>query len=199
MQSPYWTDKVEQFEILNKANTHKICFAGDSFFDRFQLEEFLDKYDVFNRSIGYEFTGSLLNRYQTTVLNSNPDVIYLYIGGNDIANGINEETILINIKALIDKTISNRIKLKIISILPRGINYKPRIQDVSLLNKNIFYLNASIEKLCMVNNVYFLNIYSDFSDEQGFLCKELTNDNIHLNGEGYSQLVKLLIPFLDRA
>jgi lysophospholipase L1-like esterase len=46
-------------------------------------------------------------------------------------------------------------------------------------------LNIEIEKLCNEMQVTYIDLYSSFIDETGYLNPAYTNDNLHLLGEGY--------------
>ncbi len=42
-------------------------------------------------------------------------------------------------------------------------------------------LNDLLQSQCKIYGIEFLDVYADFSDEQGALIKELSDDNVHIN------------------
>ena len=118
IKGSYWQDKVSQYEVLNSIGGEKIFFVGDSMVDRYNVEEFFPRKNIFNRGNAWDDTYTLLSRIDNTVLNGNPKKIILFIGGNDILYGVDKSIFLNNLKELCERIISKKVELIVISILP---------------------------------------------------------------------------------
>ena len=70
---------------------------------------------------------------------------------------------------------------------------------LELLDARIPYSsrNPEIEKLATKYGYSFVDLFSDFADEDGYLKKELTPDGIHLNDKGYLKYSSHLLPLLQ--
>ena len=51
----------------------------------------------------------------------------------------------------------------------------------------ILYFNKILEQKCKENNFIFFDIYNDYVDEYGFLCKELSDGGVHIKNGVYIQ------------
>jgi lysophospholipase L1-like esterase len=185
----YWQDKFSEYKILNQYIKGNIIFLGDSFVDRFNLNEFFPGKNILNRGIGNDDSRSLLARLNDNAINAHPKKIYIFIGTNDIIHKIPESETISNLEKIYKKIITNKITLNVIFLLPvrktSGINNK----KITLLNEHIF-------QLCKKLNIRYFNVYEKFIDEEMELRKELTNDGLHLNGNGYLVFVKYFKSFI---
>ncbi len=51
--------------------------------------------------------------------------------------------------------------------------------------KYVQYFNQCIEKKCKEYNYIFFNVYNKYIDNNGFLSKNLSDNNVHINDEKY--------------
>ena len=89
-KSEYWQLKYDSFVVQN-ANLSKgqIVFVGDSITDFYPLDDYYADLNLatYNRGIGGDTTGGLLDRMKVSLYDLAPSKIVLMIGINDIFGG----------------------------------------------------------------------------------------------------------------
>ena len=105
----------------------RILLLGDSITESFNTQKLLLEFKIINKGISGNNSTHLLKRLDRDLLASNPDIVFILIGTNDIANGFSDEKILSNISSIIEITMTklNGSKIFITSILPTRDN-QPR-------------------------------------------------------------------------
>lgn len=161
-------------------NDKKILLVGDSITASFDTRKLLPEFNIINKALSGNKSAHLLKRLQRELLASYPDIIFILIGTNDIAQGFTDKEILTNIRSILKST-SESILVKnifITSILPTR-NNEPRP------NRRIRDLNKKIQIIADELNVNCLDLYSLFVDGTGQLMNDLTYDGLHLNEKAY--------------
>lgn len=172
---------------------HKsILLLGDSITESFNTQKLLSEFKIINKGISGNNSTHLLKRLDRDLLASNPDIVFILIGTNDIANGFSDEKILSNISSIIEITMTklNGSKIFITSILPTRDN-QPRP------NERIQGLNKQVQIIAKELNVNYLNLYSLFVDETRQLIFNLTEDGLHLNNRAYFIWANILRKLLE--
>ena len=171
-----------------------------------------------NQGISGETSYGLLRRVKI-LDQSKPRVIFVMIGINDLIRGVREVTLVANQQEIIRhlKAAHPQARIVVQSILPhRGEHaskrylastkddpapdQNPRPLWVDRLpkipNQRIAKLNQKLAKVAQQEKVEYLDLYSLFIDDQGYLHEDLTTDGLHLSTEGYtvwrSQLEQLI-------
>lgn len=199
----YYDKKCEAFALENaNFSQGQIVFIGDSITDGYILANYYADLPiaVYNRGIGGDTTGGVLRRLKTSVLDISPSKIVIMIGINDINGGINTEEIIENYNKILSKIKEELPNTKVycMSILPLNKdleNYTTINVDKSL--EIIKKTNIAIEELAICYEYEFVNIFNSFADDNGYLCKELSIDGIHLTPEGYSKWTAGVKPLLN--
>lgn len=160
-----------------------IVFLGDSITEGGSWNELFDDADILNRGIGGDTTRGVLNRLDE-VIRHQPSKLFLMIGTNDIGFGIDTETIAKNYEAILHAIIKGSPKTEIFvqSVLPVNLS------STSFLphnNAGVLKLNQRINEICEKLNLRHIDLHLHFSDTNGNLKAELTNDGLHLLGSGY--------------
>jgi len=172
---------------------HKsILLLGDSITESFNTQKLLSEFKIINKGISGNNSTHLLKRLDRDLLASNPDIVFILIGTNDIANGFSDEKILSNISSIIELTMTklNGSKIFITSILPTRDN-QPRP------NERIQGLNKQVQIIAKELNVNYLNLYFLFVDETRQLIFNLTEDGLHLNNRAYFIWANILRKLLE--
>lgn len=175
--------------MLNK----KILLIGDSITEGFNIKMFLSEFNILNKGVSGNNSDDLLKRIETDLLAHSPEIVFILIGTNDLAQGFSDAETISNVKNIVEKISSqlNKCKIYLTSILPtRNNELRP--------NERIKQLNKKLEKTAVKLNVGYLNLYPLFKDEEDQLRKEFTDDGLHLNESAYKNWAKYLKEFLEK-
>ncbi len=170
--------KVSLFEVLSESKAD-VAMVGDSLTEGARWDEFFPDVKIINRGICSDITSGVENRI-SSIIKTNPEKIFLMIGINDIALGIEQEEIYSNIESIIKKISSElpETKIYIQSILP--------VASDDINRQTIININTDLQKLCESNGITYVDLHSRFVNEDGYLnTKYADKDGLHLNGLGY--------------
>lgn len=182
--------------------------AGDSLSLWFPSGLLPDQATWLNQGISGETSYGLLRRVKHFDL-TQPRVIFVMIGINDLIQGVQEETLKANYREIIQhlKTAHPQTRIVVQSILPHGGDRarqrylaaaamapnalspeRPLWVDrlPAIPNQRIQTLNHQLAELAQLENVEFLDLYPFFVGADGLLQPELTTDGLHLSAEGYA-------------
>lgn len=112
----------------------------------------------------------------------NFESVFLYIGGNDAANGTDIELIEEMYDQLIVQLQSSNPNLKIYisKVAPRG-------------DTDVSSLNTLIERLSAHHEIEIVDIFAAFHDKNGFVCNRyFNNDSIHPSPSGVKRILGTL-------
>jgi lysophospholipase L1-like esterase len=200
VETTYYDKRIEVFKLLkNKMNNDKktVIFVGDSIIETFEWTEyFSDMRDiiVLNRGIAGETIHGLIGRFEITFLPELHPEVFLMIGINDISlkNVCPDGKFLDEYKELLDELLYHNIQptdIFVLSILPA------RREDKS--NDVIRSCNEGIKEYCHKKLIHYIDIYSQFVDDNGWLNPKYSLDGVHLNAEGYSILSEVVRKYMS--
>lgn len=182
--STYYHQRATLFNVLPKTNDD-IIFIGNSITDGGEWSELFNDLQIKNRGISGDISAGVLNRIDE-VANRKPAKVFLMIGVNDLARGISADSVVKNIlliaSYLRQETPSS--KLFIQSILPVNDFYN-KFQGHTGKAKQIKEVNDALSKNAAAYHFTYIDLHSFFCNEEGKLKRELSNDGLHLKGEGY--------------
>ena len=174
--------------ILNEL---RILLIGDSITEGFNTDIFLPELNITNRGVSGDSTQETLKRISSDWFEPEPNFIFICIGTNDFARGRDDDFILEGINSIIEKirifTVSS--KIVIISIFPTRNNPERP-------NKRIVNFNLKLQNLVISKNIIFFNLNEHFSDDEGQLINEFTDDGLHLNNDAYKYWAVKLFEFI---
>ncbi|NEO28586.1 MAG: lysophospholipase [Kamptonema sp. SIO4C4] len=165
-------------------------------------QDFLPSHKTWlNQGISGEKTMGLLRRLEF-LDETDPQVIFIMIGINDILWDVEDATLLSNYRLIIRylKTVHPDTEIVVQSILPHAgeqATWEGRERLLANPNTRIQRLNRELKTMADTENVLFLNLYPLFADEQGALKQGLTTDGLHLNADGYKVWSTALQLFSD--
>lgn len=153
-------------------------FLGDSITEGGPWEELFSDLRVRDRGIGGDTSDGVLRRLEQ-VTRAEPAKLFLLIGTNDLSRGDSEDEIVANIIEILDRlkqeTPDTEVYLQ--SVLPRAAGYRERIEA----------LNARLAEVALEHGSEWIDLYPRFVDpETGAIRAELSNDDLHLLGPGYT-------------
>ncbi len=178
----HYQQKASMFEEMANQN-NPIVFLGDSIIEGANWDELFNYPNIINRGISGDNTEGVLNRIEE-IVRLQPSKLFIAIGTNDISQGLLTEQILNNYRAIIETVQEKSPQTKIFahSLLPVSL---PSNSIYAHSNKGILQVNEELIKLCPEKGIEYLNIHPYFSDKDGKLKSDFTNDGLHLLGKGY--------------
>ena len=182
--STYYYQKKSLFEILPDTK-NEIIFLGNSITDGCEWSELFKNPNIKNRGISGDITDGVLFRLDE-VVRSNPAKIFIMIGVNDLARNKSPEYILTNYSKILAaiKEKSPKTHVYVQSVLPVNDefgmfgNHTSKSKEIKQVNEGLISMARNFD------NTY-IDLTETFSDNNGKLRKELTNDGLHLTAKGY--------------
>ena len=183
-QDPYYARRATLFEQL-PIGKKDIVMLGNSLTDGCEFNELLGNRHIKNRGIVGDIVQGLIDRIDP-IIKGQPKKLFIMSGVNDISHGVDADSIARVTEKLIImvKQGSPRTKIYLQSLLP----FNNDVREWKLLvgrEHVVVETNALLEQVARRQGVTWINLYPLFVDDQGRLRAELTNDGLHLMGEGY--------------
>jgi len=181
--------RTEAQVIVDKRPDNLAILLGDSLSQWFPPELLPKNMEWLNQGISGEGSFGLLRRLKV-VDRTEPQLILVMIGINDLIRGESEETLVANQLEIILSLKQSHPNSKIIlqSILPHSdeqSTWERRDRLLAVPNSKIQKINQRLQIIAKEQKVSYLDLYPLFSDSQGKLKLNLTTDGLHLNPEGY--------------
>ncbi|MEJ6479994.1 SGNH/GDSL hydrolase family protein [Nostoc punctiforme UO1] len=181
--------KQEAKVAADQRPPHLTILAGDSLSLWFPPELLPEGKTWLNQGISGETSNGLLNRLKIFD-RTQPEVIFVMIGINDLIRGMSDEVILDNQRQIINYLRKTHPTAQIVvqSILPHGAEeatWKGRDKLLAVTNSRIRELNQQLQSISIKKGVKYLDLYPLFTNKQGNLRREFTTDGLHLSPEGY--------------
>lgn len=194
----YSTFYMQRSSLFNKLSitSKDIVFIGNSITNGAEWNELFPQKRVKNRGISGDTSEGVFDRLDA-VVKGKPAKIFILIGVNDISQEIKVETIVLNMKRIVEKIQkeSPKTKIYIQSILPVNPDFemfKGHMKPELIKEINQFYQNIAQEY-----KVNYIDLYSHFlEDGTDKMNKKYTNDGLHLLGEGYLLWGEIVKPYL---
>lgn len=195
---PYYYARMRTFEAEPPIRSTDIVMLGNSLTEGGKdWAEKLGKPNVRNRGISGDVAlGVDARLYQITP--HKPAKIFLLIGINDVSHDVTVDSLMTDIRTLVNhiRAQSPKTKLVLQSLLPirESTGRWKRLQGKTDM---IPQINARIEALAREKGLTFINLYPHFTEPgTNVMRAELTYDGLHLSKAGYDVWVKLLKPHL---
>ncbi|HHY18796.1 MAG TPA: hypothetical protein GX522_02760, partial [Firmicutes bacterium] len=133
-----------------------------------------------NRGVGGDFATGLWDRKHLLGLEKDPQAIFVMIGTNNFIYNNQLFSYLSDVEKFLlylkENAPNSRIFLHSICPMAKSVNVSPQtIQET----------NKELEKLAQNNNITYIDLYSLFADENGYIRSELTVDGVHFTPLGY--------------
>lgn len=189
--------RAENAAVLKRGVRPQVIFLGDSITEFWKLADpglFSDT--VLDRGISGQTTPQILLRFYPDVIALHPRVVHILAGTNDIAASTGPETddtIVANIRAMLDLARATGIKVVLASITPTSAANRERP------GARIAALNVRLRALAAERGAVFVDYYAKLTKESGILDPALANDGLHPNRAGYAVMRPLTDAALARA
>lgn len=177
----------------------KAVFMGDSITQCWYDADpsFFNDNNFACRGISGQTTSHMLVRMRKDVVDLHPKYVVILAGTNDIAknNGFIEvDDIYGNIVSMCEIAKANKIKPVICSVLPvKQYKWRPEVTDCA---ERIIRLNAMLEDYAKASRCIYVDYHSVMKDAENGLPQKWSYDGVHLNGDGYDVIEKIILDTL---
>lgn len=213
---------VSAFAFTKPAKTRRIVFLGDSITqagagvggyisllrDALTTAGYGSSYELIGAGISGHKVPDLQKRLDKDVLEKNPDMVFIYIGINDVWHwernaGTTKENYEAGLNDLIKRIKAKNKKTQIVMCTPSVIGEKhdgSNVQDAMLEE----YANIS-RKVATDNKLELCDLRQDFISYLKAKNKEnaekgiFTTDRVHLNAAGNSFVALQMMPYIFKA
>lgn len=196
-------DKLKDYQvepvkkIMRNARESKpggTVFFGDSIIQNLDIKKYFPKEQLYNCGCNGATSDTLLHLQPFAVADYKPNKVILMIGTNDLSDEWQFDKLeaAFNVYKLINIMRRNNPAVDVVVISPLPIVEKlqkgicKNNTQLKLLGKEI---KANVEEF---PGTIYVDIYSQFLDEDQQLKKEYTTDGLHLCETGYELFVKLI-------
>ena len=219
---------ITSCENMNDNQPSKIVFLGDSitqqgedFEDGFislirqNLSE--DKFELIGKGISGNKVSDLLTRYKSDVLDLNPDIVFIYIGINDVwhkydfGTGSDIDLYEKGLRTIISdiKSLGSEIVLCTPTVIGENTGdfvLGNQFKDVETMEKMNSDLDTFSEVVRKLSNEYetelldLRKIFMDYLAENNInndAAGILTTDGVHLNKQGNKLIADQMIKFIN--
>ena len=188
---PQWLDMLKQeAKITADKNPQRLTIlAGDSLSLWFPPELLPEDRNWLNQGISGEVSNGLLQRLDFFD-RTQPDMILVMVGINDLIRGLEDQEILTNYRQIISYLRRKHPQAEIViqSILPHGAGgttLEGKEKLLAIPNSRIRKLNQELNNIAIKKGARYLNLHPLFTDQQGNLRSNFTTDGLHLSPPGY--------------
>lgn len=200
--------KMQNFTHLNEKMVQNEVFdnvvmIGDSIVELYNTQEQFGNVNtlngeriVLNRGISGDTSDKMLERLDKNALIIKPSTLFILVGTNDVGRGIDNRSIINNIKSAVIKAKNSGVdNIVVESVYPvnHGINGK---MVGSRKNSTIIELNKGIKSMTKEENVQYVDVFSHLIDSEGNFNKDLSYDGLHPNEFGYDVISSVLLPYI---
>jgi len=181
------------------AGETRVVFLGDSITDYWKLPNYFPGKPYINRGVDGQTTPEMLVRFRQDVIDLHPRVVVILAGTNDIAGNTGPmrlEDIEANYSSLAELARANHVAVVFSSILPVH-DYTPKAQEffAERSSEKILALNRWLQDYCAANALVYLDYFTALVDDKGLLKRELAEDGLHPNPNGF----KIMAPLAEAA
>ena len=172
---------------ISERGEDRVVFMGNSITEGWLRirPEFFNTKPYINRGISGQTTPQMLVRFRQDVINLKPSVVVILAGINDIAGNTGPSTIEMivnNISSMTELAKANDIKVILCSVLPAyQFPWRKKLKPAEKVVK----LNSLLKGYADQQNLVFVDYFTPMADASNGLKKELGDDGVHPNLDGY--------------
>lgn len=170
-----------------------VAFMGDSITQRWDLKTYTDD-ETINFGVSGQTTYLMMERFQNEVVNSDPGVVVILGGINDLRAGVTVDMVYAQIADMAVWAEQAHIKVILCSVLPYG-GAPYGYGDVP--DAEIRDLNQRLLMLAKDRGYLYADYYDEMVNEEGNQEADLfISDHTHPNDQGYVVMWGVLAPLL---
>lgn len=185
----------EQQDKENGIDKKEILFVGSSSIRMWTtLKDDMKPLKVLNRGFGGATTAEVLSFYDSVIKPYKPRIVVIYVGENDIAEGMKPLDVYYANQALFRRIKADFKKTKIVYLA-----MKPSIARWDMWS-DFQKGNMAIKTMCDTSDDYFyLEMSSVMLNENGSIKTDIfIEDGLHLNAKGYENWTAMVKPLLEK-
>ena len=191
---------LKKYQTENKAlnipekTEFRVVFMGNSITQQWKEKDsaFFQINPYLCRGISGQTTPQMLIRFRQDLVALHPKVVVILAGTNDIAGNTGPSTlemIMDNLASMTEIAKANGIKVILCSVLPAyDYPWRKGLEP----NIKIPKLNNLIAEYCKKTNTYYIDYFSEMTDEKNGMKAELTTDGVHCTLQGYKLMEKMV-------
>jgi lysophospholipase L1-like esterase len=139
---------------------------------------------IVNAGVNGDGTDGMGWRFAKDVAAERPNYVIVWAGLNDLFAGSGSSEVFKSIVELYGRCHD-------IGASPIGCTLTP-VEEPDQVNEAIVALNGLIKGHCLEEGIPLVDLYSTTKDASGRLRRELSNDGVHLNTEGYRLVAEII-------
>ncbi|MDO5394869.1 MAG: GDSL-type esterase/lipase family protein [Bacteroidales bacterium] len=192
-----WGQRATLFNTLGCDSTDIVMF-GNSLTHGDEWHELFNDHRILNRGINGDVVQGLIDRLDC-IVDGHPAKIFLLIGANDVSHNLTADSIATAIGGLIEqiRRRSPGSRLYVQSLLPINNKDFNRYKAMAGKEQVIRDVNILLEPIARANGATWINVHDALVDQDGNLRADLTNDGLHLLGQGYLIWREKLLPYIN--
>jgi lysophospholipase L1-like esterase len=191
----FYYQRASLFDRLPVDSTN-IVMLGNSITNGCEWSELFNNPRVINRGISGDIVQGVRERLGA-ILPGQPEKIFLLIGVNDVSHDLTADSIAGAIISLADTitATSPRTRLYIESCMPINNSFA-RYKRLIGKEQTIRDINTIVGRAAAQHGYTFIDSYDRYADADGNLRADITNDGLHLMGDGYLIRRDVLLPYV---
>ena len=159
-----------------------VVFLGDSITDFCQLDRYYPGLNAVNQGISGDTTGGMLERVDADVCAREPQAVVFLGGINDIFMGVEDEAIVSNIRAIVDRI---HAALPDTQIIVQSVYPVEEFGSLALTG-HVQAVNERLRAQAKEGGYAYADVYSVLAGSDGRLTHGLADDGLHPNDAGYT-------------
>jgi len=186
---------LAQAENLPGARPRLVLLGSSSFRKWPETDTVFPRHDVVNAGIGGSCFSDLLALHESLLVPLRPDVLLIYEGDNDLADGVPVDEVVANAELLFGAIQERLPDTEVVVVAPKASLARANLWDTYL------ELNARLRLAVEARGMHWVDFWAVQHTPEGTLRDELFEaDRLHLNDNGYAVWVAELrrqLPWLD--
>lgn len=186
-------DAFVRWDRKNSFPRDAVLFTGSSSIAGWSTASAFPDLPVINRGFGGAQIAEVLHYFEQVVTPYRARVIVLYVGDNDVAQGVSPEKVVAGFREFVTRARAVRPDTAIVFLSVKKsaarLEFWPLAEQV----------NAAIREICRADQrLRFIDVATELLDAQDAPRDELFQaDRLHLKPEGYARWTSRLRPVID--
>jgi len=184
---PAYERSVSLYDVL-PIQPGDLVMLGDSLVSAAPWHELLPGLPLRTRGVIGDTSAGVLGRLDQ-VTAGQPAMVMIMAGTFDIHGGVPRRTTVANMTRIVERLQAELpdAEVLLMGVLPRNLDYAAGVHR----------LNQEYAEIAERTGVHFLDLTEGFTGPSGTLDPAITNDGLHLNGQGYLRWRDRLRPWIE--